>query len=192
MTAQHSHSFSDDEQTSIAAIVAQIILASIEFTQLGADDSEILNDILTSGAALQDKLGRALVTLVDKAEDVGQTTIFRKSFPVEAEMLQTLTVQCYYRNARVMQALNIDVRTPHFRMDRFKSPTIFLCLSRFTCAAKFIAKSPSLMGNRFPNQKRKPRKHENLCAAADIYGHIHPLPRRGIPRCRAQSGHTVG
>jgi hypothetical protein len=87
MSAQHSHSFSDDEQTSITAIVAQIIIASMEFTQPGADDSEILNDILTSGAALQGRLGRALATLVDKAVDVGQATIFRQSFLVEVELL---------------------------------------------------------------------------------------------------------
>ena len=192
MSAQHSHSFSDDEQTSIMAIVAQIIIASMEFTQPGADDSEILNDILTSGAALQGRLGRALATLVDKAVDVGQATIFRQSFLVEVELLQTLTVQCYYRDARVIQALSIDVR-PLFPHGYIQEPNDFSLLEPVHMRGEIYRKAPlALRATDFLTKKRKPRKHENLCATADVYGHIHPLPRRGIPGCRAQSSHTVG
>ena len=141
MSAQHSHSFSDDEQTSIAAIVAQIIIASMEFTQPGADDSEILNDILTSGAALQGRLGRALATLVDKAVDVGQATIFRQSFLVEVELLQTLTVQCYYRDARVIQALSIDVR-PLFPHGYNQEPNDFSLLEPVHMRGEIYRKAP--------------------------------------------------
>ncbi len=112
MTTQPSHPFSTAEQKAMAAIVGQIIPASDEFAQPGADDPEILNDILTSGAALQGRLATALATLVGKTLDASQAADFRQSFPCAAELIQTLTVQCYYRDARVMLALNIDVRPP--------------------------------------------------------------------------------
>ena len=105
--------FSTDEQKSLAGIVAQIIPASEAFDQPGADDPEILSDILVTGAPLRDRLASALATLSGtEALDAAQAAEFRQAFPVEAELIQTVTVQCYYRDARVMRALNIDVRPP--------------------------------------------------------------------------------
>ena len=105
-------SFSATEQAALGALVAQIIPASQQFGQPAADDPDILADILTSGAALRDTLATALAWLSDKTVDAGVAAEFRQSFPAQAELIQTLTVQCYYRDARVMRALNIDVRPP--------------------------------------------------------------------------------
>lgn len=107
------HAFTPDEQAALAALVAQIIPASETFNQPGADDPEILNDILNSGATLQPNLAAALASLSDGTSvDAARAGEFRQAFPVEADMIQTLTVQCYYRDARVMRALNIEVRPP--------------------------------------------------------------------------------
>ncbi|MEH6647315.1 hypothetical protein [Sulfitobacter sp.] len=108
------HAFTRDEQAALKALVAQIIPASGTFNQPGADDPEILCDILTSGASLHPRLAAALAYLSDGTPvDAAKAEEFRRSFRVEAELIQTLTVQCYYRNTRVMSALNIDVRAPY-------------------------------------------------------------------------------
>lgn len=107
------YAFGPDEQAALQALVAQIIPASEIFNQPGADDPEIMKDILTSGAPLQGRLSEGLAFLSDGAPaDAARVEEFRRTFPVEADLIQTLTVQCYYRDARVMRALSIDVRPP--------------------------------------------------------------------------------
>jgi len=94
-------------------IVGLIIPASETFGQPGADDPDILHDIMTSGGHLRNRLADAMATLpVGKTLAATQVAAFRQSFPVEAGLIQTLTIQCYYRDARVMRALKIDVRPP--------------------------------------------------------------------------------
>jgi len=104
--------FSDPEQQALAALVGQIIPASQEYAQPGADDPAILRDILISGGSLHSRIAAALATLIGGAIDAPRAAAFRQAFPTEAELIQTLTVQCYYRDARVMRALNIENRPP--------------------------------------------------------------------------------
>lgn len=103
--------YSASEQQALAAIVARIIPADAASGQPGADDPDILRDILTSGAHLRDALAPALASLSGEIDDA-RTAAFRQAFPSAAEMLQTLTVQCYYRDTRVLQALGIEARAP--------------------------------------------------------------------------------
>lgn len=113
MNADTKVVFSSDEQAALAAIVGQIIPASDPFDQPGADDPAILHDILVSGADLRGRLSTALASLSrDAAFDAPQAAEFRRAFPEAAELIQTLTVQCYYRDDRVMRALQIDARPP--------------------------------------------------------------------------------
>lgn len=105
------HGFSTEEQAAIRAIVAQIIPASTEYGQPGADDPQIYEDILESGASLHDILALALASL-SGAVDASRAADFRQEFPEAAALLQNLTTECYYRDARVMRALKIDVRPP--------------------------------------------------------------------------------
>ena len=108
-----SDAFTPAEQTALAALVGQIIPASAEFQQPGADDPEILGDILKSGAHLRGKLAVALASLSNEGPmDASKAAAFRLAFPREADLIQTLAVQCYYRDARVMRALDIEVRAP--------------------------------------------------------------------------------
>jgi len=113
MTAAASRPFSEAEQRALATLGAQIIPASDIHDQPGADDPEILRDILTSAARLRDTLAPALATL-PPGEDISaaQAADFRQAYPDEAELIQTLTVQCYYRDSRVMRALTIQPRPP--------------------------------------------------------------------------------
>jgi hypothetical protein len=76
-----------------------------------------------------------------KAADAGQASIFTQSFPVETELLQTLTVQCYYRDARVMQALNIDVRPP-FPHGYIQEPNDFSLLEPVRKRGEIYSKVP--------------------------------------------------
>ena len=103
--------FSKAEQAVLAAIVAQIIPASADYNQPAADDPVIFADILASGANLRDRLADALAS-VQVPVDAAQAAEFRQAFPVAAELIQTVTVECYYRDHRAMRALNIAVRPP--------------------------------------------------------------------------------
>jgi len=105
--------FSQTQAQALAALVAQIIPASKEFALPGADDPAILAEILTAAAPLHDRLGTALGTLGAGADmDAARAGTFRQAFAAEAEMIQTLTAQCYYRDHRVMRALSIAPRPP--------------------------------------------------------------------------------
>ena len=105
--------FTPNEQAVLKVLVAYIIPASEEFNQPGAYDPEILSDILVSGANLHARLDKAFAYLSEGTLlDAAKIEIFRHKFPVEAELIQTLTIQCYYRDARVMSALNIAVGSP--------------------------------------------------------------------------------
>ncbi|MEP4198732.1 MAG: hypothetical protein ABJL99_24165 [Aliishimia sp.] len=113
MTAPTATSFSATEQKAMAALVGQIIPACDMFDQPGADDEAILRDILTSGSHLRDKLAVALASVLPgEGFDIAQATEFRQKYPFEAELIQTVVAQCYYRDARVMRALDIEVRAP--------------------------------------------------------------------------------
>lgn len=104
--------FSTAEQATLAALVAQIIPASEQFSQPAANDPDILRDILASAAPLRDRLAEALASLAEQNVDAETAATFRQTYPVEADLIQTVTVQCYYRDARVMRALDIAVRPP--------------------------------------------------------------------------------
>ena len=107
------HMFTPDEQSALRALVAQIIPASQDFNQPGADDPEIFADILKSGAALRPQLARALASLSGGAGmDAAKAEAFRQEYRAEAEMIQALTIQCYYRDPRVLRAIGIDARPP--------------------------------------------------------------------------------
>lgn len=108
-----STAFTSREQSALRALVARIIPASRDFAQPGADDPQIFADILQNGAGLQGRLAAALATLSEPgALDEQGAARFRAEFPDEATLIQTLVAQCYYRDPRVMRALNIAPRPP--------------------------------------------------------------------------------
>lgn len=106
-----SAGFSNEERAALAAIVALIIPASAEYDQPGADDPVIFADILKSGAPLRTQLSNALASVSGTLDAAGGAA-FKQHFPGEANMIQALTAECYYRDIRVMKALSIETRPP--------------------------------------------------------------------------------
>ncbi len=134
--------FSEAEQAALAAIVGQIIPASQEFDVPGADDPEILADILISGAHLRVRLAVALAEVDLEARDrAAMAAEFRKAFAQEAELIQILTAQCYYRDARVMRALKLDVRPP-FPVGYVQEPNDFSLLDPVIQRGEIYRKVP--------------------------------------------------
>lgn len=105
--------FTQREQRALSALAAQIIPASAEFGQPAANDPAILADILNTAAPVRARLVAALATLGDgTALDADRAADFRCAHPQAAEIIQTVVAQCYYRDARVMTALDIELRAP--------------------------------------------------------------------------------
>lgn len=115
--------FSKSQREALANIVRMIVPASLKYGLPGADDPAILADIFRSGAHLADDLASTLASFsaeLSQAADAAER--FRSIHPREAVIIQTLTTQCYYRDARVMRSLGMDVRAPfpegyHFEAD---------------------------------------------------------------------------
>lgn len=112
-TTLTDHPFSPDQAQAMAVIVAMIIPASPDLDLPGADDPVILADILHSGAKVHSDLAVALAGLGpdDRGLDIDGAS-FRTAQPAAARLIQTLAVQCYYRDPRVLTALKIEPRPP--------------------------------------------------------------------------------
>ena len=119
-------SFTDEEIQALTIAVEMIIPASDEYSLPGASDSAIFADILATAGARQGPVGAALSTLdglahesqdnsfsaLDQDAKDGVTETFRRWHPAEADLLATITVQCYCRDDRVLRALNVETRPP--------------------------------------------------------------------------------
>jgi hypothetical protein len=119
--------FTDEQAEALQQAVDMIIPASIEHGLPGAGDPVIFADILATASAQYEATSTALAALDSVAhdrQDAGfaalapdardaAATAFRQSHPGEAELLATITVQCYYRDDRVMRSLNMEARAPH-------------------------------------------------------------------------------
>ena len=106
--------FTDAERAGLATIAGLIIPASEEHGVPGADDPAILAEIVEAAAPLRAKLSEALAAVDDLEGDsaAARGAQFRQSFPAAARLIQTLVVECYYRDARVMIALGMEPRPP--------------------------------------------------------------------------------
>lgn len=92
----------------------------------GADDPTIVADILTSGAQQLPLITPALDAAHTYAEDNDESVDdrpadeiqdpavewFREQHPEIAGLLMALTIQCYYRDDRVMASLEMEPRPP--------------------------------------------------------------------------------
>ncbi len=121
-------SFTDQETETLKILVDMIIPASDEYSLPGASDAAIFADILATAGARQGPVGAALLAFYgmvrerhgesftalppdpDLRDSVAAT--FRRLHPAEADLLATITVQCYYRDDRVMRALDMETRPP--------------------------------------------------------------------------------
>ena len=103
-----TETLTSEEATQLARIAGLIIPASVEHGIPGADDPAILSEILASAVKQIPNVRVAIQTF----ETAADPEAFRSDHPDKAELLQTLVVQCYYRDDRVMRSLGMDPRPP--------------------------------------------------------------------------------
>ena len=117
-----AHPLSVDDQRSLRCLVALMIPASAKHAVPGADDALIFADILASlrphanlardaMAQLQSLSGACFADL-DTAQQSAVAQRFRSERRALATLLVSVTVQCYYRDDRVMRSLDMEVRPP--------------------------------------------------------------------------------
>ncbi len=110
------------ETTDLRVVAGHIIPASAAHGAPGADDETIFADIVASLGRDLPAVRRALSTIADMAdgplarlprETQAETlATFREKHPGAAGVLYSVTVQCYYRDDRVMASIGMDVRAP--------------------------------------------------------------------------------
>ena len=117
------------ETNALLILVDMIIPASEDLALPSASDPQIFADIVNTLQRQQEKVRDALSALDAVAYDeVGndfcgseireRTAIvesFRRTHVGAADLFATLTVQCYYRDSRVMRLLNMEPRAPYPR-----------------------------------------------------------------------------
>lgn len=115
------------ETRALAALADAIIPPSAAHGLPGAGDPDILAAIVGDAARRMDRLTAALVCLDALADDAGgdafadlppaeRTAVadrFRAAHPADAELIQNLAAQCYYRDDRVVRSLGLELRPPH-------------------------------------------------------------------------------
>ena len=108
MVPQLETSFSDVEVKALKWLASQIIPSSDNYNLPGADDPNVFAEILRDAARLRSTL-HAMLTDVGNGMDV---TELRRVHAAAAVALQQVVVFCYYRDPRVMRALDMDARPP--------------------------------------------------------------------------------
>ncbi|MCR9139914.1 MAG: gluconate 2-dehydrogenase subunit 3 family protein [Alphaproteobacteria bacterium] len=117
---------SREETAILHAIAETVIPASHQYDLPSAGDAPIFSDILATSTKSRSELHTALSVLDDVAYQVAGTGFaaltvtsrlpvgetFRKNHPQQAMVLETLIVQCYYRDDRVMRSLGMEARAP--------------------------------------------------------------------------------
>ena len=116
------HPLSVDDQRSLRCLVALMIPASAQHAVPGADDELIFADILASlrphaslardAMAQLQALSQACFADLAAAQQSALAQRFRSERRSLATLLVSVTVQCYYRDDRVMRPLDMEVRPP--------------------------------------------------------------------------------
>ena len=117
-----SDDFSDAERETLRAIAGHIIPADTERSLPGADDESIFSDIVRTSrrdaAALHRAVGAVAAlalrgfSVLPPNEQMAVLVKFRALHPDLARVCEVVTARCYYRDARVMRAIGMDVRPP--------------------------------------------------------------------------------
>lgn len=114
MTTETAVPWTDAERAALARIAGLIIPASEKYGLPGADDPAILAAILSDAARNHDALSEPLAAFasIEAATPEARGAAFREAHPAAARLIQTLVVQAYYRDDRVMRSLAIELRPP--------------------------------------------------------------------------------
>jgi hypothetical protein len=118
---------SEAEMRALSVLADMIIPASDEFGAPGAGDAAIVEAMVLDAGRRRPRLVAAISALEDMAQDGHGVCFdelsaeqrdsvvddFRTTRQREVDMIAALTVQCYYRDDRVMQSLGMEPRPPH-------------------------------------------------------------------------------
>ncbi|HPU53299.1 MAG TPA: hypothetical protein PK359_17195 [Burkholderiaceae bacterium] len=118
----NDHPLSTRERTVLRLLAALMIPASTRHGVPGADDDRIFSDILDTlrpQAARISEMLQSLDTLagqpfdtLDPAQQRSIADVFRKNRSPGLAAAVSATVQCYYRDDRVMHSLGMEARPP--------------------------------------------------------------------------------
>jgi hypothetical protein len=122
---------SDTETATLQAAVGRIIPPSAQRGLPGANDPQIVADIVGSLGRYEGEIrealrlieaaaGGALATL-GEVQQMAVLTRFRAEQPALAASLGAVAARCYYRDDRVMRAIGMEVRPPYprgYELDR--------------------------------------------------------------------------
>ena len=117
---------SKDQRQALQTMVGLMIPASREFGVPGADDGVIFETILATAQVDAPQVGEGLKALeamsnirhrkgFNSLDYETQTQVieeFRQSPSANIGVIVNITLQCYYRDERVMKALGMEVRAP--------------------------------------------------------------------------------
>lgn len=92
--------FDDPEIQTLTRIAGLIIPASETYGVPGADDPEIMVEVLKSAARKAEAVRAAIA-----AFEAADPATFQTDHPDHAVVLQTIVASCYYRDPRVLRSL---------------------------------------------------------------------------------------
>ena len=118
---------SKDQRLALYTLVGIMIPASQEYGIPGADNVDIFAAILATSQVDAPRVGDGLKTLeamsnirhrkgfnsLDRATQYAVVDAFRQQPSDYVEVIVNITLQCYYRDERVMRSLGIEVRAPY-------------------------------------------------------------------------------
>ncbi len=115
-----SHEYSDEQVRILRILVEMIIPASEAHGLPGAGDDAIFNDILLTAQRQHGAVSGALNDLhsldslgnLDEQAREDVVAAFRQTHVKAADTIAAITVQCYYRDDRVMRSLAMETRPP--------------------------------------------------------------------------------
>ena len=103
--------FTPQERTILQTLAGMIIPPSSAYQVPGADDDLIFADILNTARANENEVRAALAFAKSIDKPLQSATAELQGSP-ELNPVVTIVMQCYYRDDRVMESLNMEARPP--------------------------------------------------------------------------------
>ena len=103
--------FTPQERTILQTLAGMIIPPSSAYQVPGADDDLIFADILNTARANENEVRTALAFAQSMDKPLQSATAELQGSP-ELNPVVTIVMQCYYRDDRVMESLNMEARPP--------------------------------------------------------------------------------
>lgn len=103
--------FTPEERTILQTLAGMIIPPSSAYQVPGADDELIFADILNTARASENEVRKALAFAQSIDKPLQRATAELQGNP-QLTPIVAIVMQCYYRDDRVMESLNMEARPP--------------------------------------------------------------------------------